>query len=85
MAIVPQDVSPFIAAMKRDPAAWAALASESPGKDGLRASLQAIEDWFEPERPVIKAAIEAALGRTVSVAYAKKLFRVWMELKFRGE
>ena len=43
----------------------------------IRAVFQAIEDWFEGQRPAIKAAMVAAAGRPVSNAAAKKYGGVW--------
>ena len=48
----------------------------------LKAVFQAIEDWYEGERPAVKAAIDAAAGRTVSNAAAKKYGRAWMRRKW---
>ena len=48
----------------------------------LKAVFQAIEDWHEGQRPVIKAAIVVAAGRSVSNAAAKKYGRVWMRRKW---
>ena len=49
--------------------------------DKIKAIFQAIEDWFEGQRPAIKAVIVAAAGRPVSNAAAKKYGRVWMRRK----
>jgi len=48
----------------------------------IKAVFQAIEDWFEGQRPAVKAAIDAAAGRAVSNAAAKKYGRVWMRRKW---
>lgn len=85
MAIISQDVSKYIAAMKRDPAAWAALRTASPSKTQLRALIQGLENWFEANRLTAKAAMEAEAGVSITNAFAKKIARVWMEIKFGGE
>jgi hypothetical protein len=85
MAIISSNVSPYIAALNSDPAAWTALREANPSKTELRVLLQGLENWFEANRPAIKTAMETEAGITISPALAKKLFRVWMQLKYGGE
>ena len=48
----------------------------------LKAIFQAIEDWFEAERPAIKVAIVAAAGRPMTNAAAKKYGRAYLRWKW---
>lgn len=50
--------------------------------DKIKAIFQALDDWFEAERPTIKAAIDSGAGRTMSVAAAKKYAKVWLHWKW---
>lgn len=72
---------------------WLSLYHKGEGKeeikaDGLldpatiKAVFQAIEDWFEGQRPAIKAVIDTAAGRVVSDAAIKKYGRAWMRWKW---
>jgi len=54
-------------------------------KAEIKAALQAIENWFESERINIKSAVDAAVGRTVGVALAKELGKIWMQYKWELE
>ena len=85
MAIISQDISKYIAALKSDPASWTLLKSEAPTKQRLRAYLQGLENWFEDNRAAAKAAMEAEAGAPITNAFAKKIARVWMQIKFGGE
>lgn len=62
----------------------ALLQAESPplSKAEIKAAVQAIEDYWETNRANIKANIDAAVGRTISVALAKKLGKYWLQYKW---
>ena len=51
----------------------------------IKAVFQAIEDWYEVERATVKAAIDAAAGRTLTNAAAKKYGRAYFRRKWRLE
>ncbi len=50
--------------------------------DTIKAVFQAIEDRWESGRTVLKADVDAAAGRTVTAAVAKKFGRTWMRRKW---
>lgn len=85
MATIPANVTPVIQALRRDPAGWAALRAESPSKQQLRSLVQGMENFFEANRAAMKAAMEAEAGITITQAFARKIGRAWMQLKFGGE
>jgi hypothetical protein len=62
-------------------------AAETPHltKAQLKAAAQAVEDWYESERATVKAAIDTAVGQTISNALAKKIGKFWMQYKWETE
>ena len=60
------------------------LLAESPHltKIQLKAAAQAVEDWYESERVNVKAAIDTAVGQSISNALAKKIGKFWMQYKW---
>lgn len=85
MAIISNNVSAYIAALRSDPAAWTALRAANPSKQQLRALIQGLENWFEVNRANAKAAMEAEAGITIPPLLARKIARAWMQIKFGGE
>lgn len=87
MAVIPQNIRPFIRALNEDAVALAELKAATPNKDQLRALIQGLENWYEAPatRVAAKAAMEAEAGISVSNTFAKKIARVWMQLKWGNE
>lgn len=54
-------------------------------KAEYKAAFQAIEDFWEANRTVLKGDIDTAVGRSISNALAKKIGRQWMQWKWGGE
>jgi hypothetical protein len=79
------DLTAYKHALRHDPQARQAMRNAALSKSEWTAGLQGIEDWFEAQRPLIKAAIEAGIGHPIPPILARKLVRVWMEHKFGGE
>lgn len=91
-----QDFSYYADAIRADSAAKAELRTWHPPKQTLWAVMQAIEDAMTtgliPQAAVgvtmpvyLRGVMNAAAGTTVTVTMAKKLFKVWMDRKFRSE
>lgn len=58
-----------------------ALLGGLPSEAQLLAAFQVIEDLWADNAVQIKADLEAALGRTITNALAKKIGRAWLEWK----
>lgn len=56
-----------------------AFASGVPTGEQLKAAFQALEDRYTADRLNYKAALDAALGQTTTIALAKEFERVWHE------
>lgn len=48
-------------------------------------AFQAVEDFWESNRPTIKSDIDAAIGFTTTNAFAKKIGKAWLAWKWGGE
>jgi len=87
MATIPQNMRPYIKALKQDPTAWAALRAANPNVNQLRGLVQGLENHFETpaNKLAIKAAMEAEAGISITNSLAKKVGRIWMQLKWGNE
>ena len=87
MATIPQNMRPYIRAIKQDPIALAELKAATPTVNQLRDLFQGLEDWFEKpaNRLAIKAAMEAEAGISMSNIFSKKIGQIWMRMKWGGE
>jgi len=87
MATIPQAMTAYIRAIKQDPTALSELRDKHPNVSQLRSLFQGVEDWFEipANRLAMKAAMEAEAGITITNTFAKKIGRVWMQLKWKDE
>ncbi len=54
-------------------------------KTEYKAAFQAIEDFWEANRVVLKGDINAAVGRNISNTLARKIGKQWMQSKWGGE
>ena len=63
------------------------LLAESPHltKAELKAGFQAIENFWETNRVVLKNDIDIAIGRNISNALAKKMGKLWLQWKWGVE
>jgi len=87
MATIPQDMTLYIRAINQDPTALSELRAATPNVNELRGLLQGLENWFElpATRLAAKAAMQAEAGKALNAVFAKKLIRIWMQLKWGGE
>lgn len=63
------------------------LQAESPPltKAQIKLGVQAIEDFWENNRAVLKSNIDTAVGQTISNALAKKMGKWWLQYKWEIE
>jgi hypothetical protein len=52
-------------------------------KPQVNAVTQALEDWFEANRPALGTAMEAAAPGVFTTAQKRALVTAWLEQKFR--
>ncbi len=48
-------------------------------------AFQAVEDFWEANRPTLKSNIDTAIGFTTTNAFAKKIGKAWLAWKWGGE
>lgn len=80
-----EDFHSYVLSLRQLPGYKNNYAAQNFNKVQWKALFQGLEDWFESERLNAKAAMEAEASITISNTIAKKIARVWMERKFKGE
>ena len=87
MATIPQNYTEYMRALRRDPVAWAEIRASNPKNLEVKAMFQGMENWFtsNPVRASAKAAMEAEAGISIYNTLAKKIAKVYMQLKWGGE
>ena len=80
-----EDFTFYKHAIRRDPVAKEEMTATAMGKPKVHALFQGLNDWYESERLNAKAAMEAEAGISITNQLAKKIAKVWMDRKFRGE
>lgn len=55
-----------------------------PSKAQLKGAFQALEDWWQTQKPLVKADIDTAYGQTTSATLAKFIFKAFFLWKTRG-
>jgi len=86
MAVI-SGLTKYIRALHADNEGNAELQAAVPTKFQLLALIQGAEDWFNlpATRTAAKTAMEAEAGISISNAFAKKVFKVFMQFKVGRE
>ncbi|MEE9586115.1 MAG: hypothetical protein V3W09_04365 [Nitrososphaerales archaeon] len=80
-----EDFTFYKHALRQDATAKTEMQSAELTKVQWKAAIQAIEDWYEADRLVVKGLMETASGVTLTNQLAKKLAKVWMKRKWEDE
>lgn len=89
-ALVDADFQAIRNIVRSEPAQWAAFKVWSMSKAQYRAAFQAMETWFVDgvtARPAtsLKAALEAAIGATLTIAQVKLIGYAWAGWRFAAK
>ena len=85
MSLTIQDKYELMRIMRDRSCAWTILDQSGLSKGELSNAIDAIDDYWEANKLSIKQAMDAAVGKTLTVATAKAVWKAWLTWIAKGE